>query len=799
MNSRVVELVLKKCLGHREGEAVVIVTDTPFEPMAREFAAAAGRLGAETALVAMAPRRNHGEEPPPAVAEAMRSAPVAVLLTSKSLTHTVARRRASEQKVRIASMPGADPRRLEYLLDIDYDELKAREEEIARRLRGARQVRITTPAGTDLSFEIGGRTVYTDCGDLRSPGAFGNLPAGEVCLAPVEGTGKGVLVVDGSVGGSGKVITPITLRFEAGAAVEISDPQLRETLQSHGPLAFSLAEFGIGTNPKADIVGNVLEDEKAIGTAHVALGANASMGGAVQVPIHIDLILLRAAVEIDGVPLPASFLSSPAERSSVPTLPPPAPATGETYRPLFQHNNDAQYILDLESQMFIDVNPAFERMTGYTREDCQTGKITAPRMVARESMTTYVQKRETRRVQPSDRYDLKLICKSGEKKPVEISVQRVRIQDRDMVVGSMRDLTERKRLEQEMWEKIEELGFANSRIFALTEKIRRVPEMTPHLLPITDEAELLERAAQHLCSREGLGYADVSFYLLVGDALELRHSTTKTKKRRLSLASDQRLVRVLNGGDPPAITKEHAILPLKGRDRNIGVLEVDFHQKEIEVLEGNVRALKGYQDLLETLSSVLGLLIENLHLYETVRMQSIVDQLTGVYNRRFLDTKLVDEIGRARRYGRALSLMMIDLDFFKQINDTLGHKQGDHVLSESAQLFRSHTREVDTVCRYGGDEFAILMPETPYEGALIKAENLRREASEREFRNLLDPARPVRLTLSIGITGYTKEIKNPDDILRLADGALYEAKRSGRNRIHGAPASSGVAIPESPA
>jgi diguanylate cyclase (GGDEF)-like protein len=401
-------------------------------------------------------------------------------------------------------------------------------------------------------------------------------------------------------------------------------------------------------------------------------------------------------------------------------------------------------------------------------------------------MSTYIQKRETRRIMPSERYDLRLLTKGGEKKPVEISVQRMRIGGRDVVVGSMRDLTARKRLEQEMWEKIEELGYANSRIFALTEKIRRVPEFTPQLLPITNEDELLERAARLLCAREGLGYANVSFHLLKGDALELRHSTARTKKRRLPLTGDHRLLRVLKGEEPGAITKESAVLPLKGRERNIGVLEVEFHQKEIEVLEGNERALKGYQDLLETLSSFLGILVENLHLYETVRLQSIVDQLTGVYNRRYLDQKLADEIQRARRYGRELSLLMIDLDRFKEVNDTMGHKQGDLVLVESAALFRSHTREVDVVCRYGGDEFAILMPETAYEGAMAKAEDLRREAADRPFPNALDPAKPVRLTLSIGVTAFTKDVKGGDELLRIADDALYNAKRSGRNRVAGA-------------
>jgi diguanylate cyclase (GGDEF)-like protein len=388
---------------------------------------------------------------------------------------------------------------------------------------------------------------------------------------------------------------------------------------------------------------------------------------------------------------------------------------------------------------------------------------------------------------PSERYDLRFLTKTGEKKPVELSVRRITLHGREVVVGAVRDLTHRKKLEQDMWEKIEELGYANSRIYALTEKIRRVPELTPQLLHIGDEEELLERTAQLLCAREGLGYADVNFHLVRGDALELTHSTVKTKKRSVSLASDHRLVRVLQGELPAGMTNREAVLPLKGRDRNIGVMEVFFHPKEIEVLQDNERALKGYRDLLETLSNVIGLLVDNLHLYETVRRQSIVDHLTGCYNRRYFDQKLADEINRASRYGRDLSLVLIDIDHFKEINDRMSYKQGDLVLVEAARVFRTHTREVDMVCRYGGDEFAILMPETSYENALAKAENLRQVVRSSAFSNAQDASTPLRLTLSIGVTGYHTGIRTSDELLRAVDEAVHTAKRSGRDTVCAAP------------
>jgi diguanylate cyclase (GGDEF)-like protein/PAS domain S-box-containing protein len=776
-------------LGYREGETVLVVTDTTMERVAADFHHAAVALGMDATLVSMTPRANHAQEPSPTVVEALKHCSIAVLLTSTSLTHTKARREACEKhRARIASMPGVDAERLEHLLMIDYDDLQTRCEELARLLEGPHKVRITSPAGTDLQFTLGSRTVYRDAGNLRSAGAFGNLPCGEVCLAPLEGTARGVAVIDGSIAGLGLSDPAVKIRFEEGRAVEVGERGLDTLLRRHGELAFNLAEFGIGMNPHAEIVGNVIEDEKAIGTAHIALGNNAAMGGVVAVPVHIDTIMLDTRVEIDGVPLPDKWLGT-AVRAREAARPQPEAvdlSQTDTYRALFEHSNDAQYVLDLESQRFLEVNPSFERLTGYSRDELLGGLITAQKLVAHESQTTFQKKRETRRATPSERYDLKVICKDGQKKPVEVSVKKMVMDGRDVVIGAVRDLSGHKRLEQEMWEKIQELGFASNRILALTEKIRKVPEFTPRLLSITDETDLLERATEMLCSREGLGYAEVTFYLLRPDALELAYSnTSKTRKRRMTLSNDSRLLRIMRGEEPPAITKQEAILPLKGRERSIGVIEVAFHPKEIEVLEGNERALKGYQDLLETMSSIIGLLVENLHLYETVRLQSIIDPLTGAYNRRFFDQRLADEVQRAARYGRSLALLLIDVDHFKTINDTMSYKQGDRVLVDTAKLFKSHTREVDFVCRIGGDEFAVIMPETAYDAALQKGEQLRREVSEAVYQNVIEPSKPVHVTLSIGVTAFTPDVQTSDELLATVDESIHAAKRAGRDTVCG--------------
>ncbi len=767
-----------KCLGHRGGEGVLLVADPVSEPFARAWLQQALAAGVDASLLSVPSRpAGAGAEPPAPVAAALQGAACAVIFSPDfpELSRAV-RETCAARGLRAALVPG-DPGPLESLLETPPGELAALAERLASLLEGARRLRVRTASGTDLSFEIAGRPVLRDTGDLSKPGSCGRLPGGAVRVAPVEGGAEGVFHAD-------TLRSPLMLRFAQGRVVEASDPALKARLEARGPAALQLGEISLGVHPRAAAGGRPVEDGCASGVLRLALGWNLDAGGSIDAPVRAEFFARAASVEVDGRPVDPALLAP---------VPPPetgaaAPfdvATLETFQILFQNSNDPQYVLDLDSQRFLEVNPAFERLTGWSRDELLDGTLTAAKLVARESMPTYQQKRETRRMNPSERYDLKLLTQAGDKRPVELSVRRISLSGRDVVVGTLRDLSHRKKLEQEMWDKIEELGYANSRIYALTEKIKRVPELTPQLLHITNEEELLERTAQLLCAREGLGYADVNFYLLRDDALELAHSSIKTKKRAFKLSADHRLVRVLMGEVPPGMTQREAVLPLKGRERNLGVMEVFFHPKEIEVLQDNERALKGYRDLLETLSNVIGLLVENLHLYDRVRRQSIVDHLTGVYNRRYFDAKLADEFNRAVRYGREFALVLIDVDKFKEINDKMSYKQGDQVLIETARLFKTQTREVDMVCRYGGDEFAVLLPETGYENALFKAEQLRQVVRQAEFSNTQDPSQPLRLTLSIGATAWSADLKTPDELLRGVDEAVHLAKRSGRDCVAG--------------
>jgi len=156
-----------------------------------------------------------------------------------------------------------------------------------------------------------------------------------------------------------------------------------------------------------------------------------------------------------------------------------------------------------------------------------------------------------------------------------------------------------------------------------------------------------------------------------------------------------------------------------------------------------------------------------------------IDALTGIYNRRFLETRLKEECERHSRYSRSLSVLMIDIDFFKKVNDSHGHQAGDLVLKNVASKAASNIRKTDLLARYGGEEFCCLLPETDCFAAEIVAENLRVhiEVLENHFHH-----NPIKITISLGISSLGPE-DSPETLLKRADDALYHAKRNGRNRF----------------
>ncbi len=290
-------------MGVSPGEDVLVVCNPVTEEIGALMRIEAQGDGADATLAVMSERDTHAAEPPLALAAAMSAADVVLAPTIQSLSHTAARKAASEAGVRIGTLPGVTEEMLTRLMGADLEEIRRRGWAIVSALNAGSEVRITCRHGTDFRLGIEGRLGIVDAGELSNRGAFGNLPCGEGFIAPLEGTAEGTLVVDGSIAGVGLLDTPVSLTVRGGHLTDATGSDgvaLMELLTVHGEDGTNVAELGIGTNEEAVLTGNILEDEKILGSAHVAFGASAAIGGTVQVPVHLDCVLLEPTVEIDG-------------------------------------------------------------------------------------------------------------------------------------------------------------------------------------------------------------------------------------------------------------------------------------------------------------------------------------------------------------------------------------------------------------------------------------------------------------------------------------------------------------------
>jgi len=246
-------------------------------------------------------------------------------MTTRGFTHTLARRRASEAGARGLSMPGATLSLLQSkAVTADYRAIAAAADALAISLNGIDMLSVRSELGTDLELDVSGGRWFAERGLCDCPGDFGNLPGGEVSIAPVNA--RGILVVDGSINPLGLLADPLTIHIEGRRVTDIKGQQadkLMAYLEPFGPGAFNVAEIGIGINPGADVTGVTVKDEKTLGTVHIGFGNNSNMGGfsranKVDVPMHIDGVL-RAGVSIlaDGLPIrPETFFGeTPRARS----------------------------------------------------------------------------------------------------------------------------------------------------------------------------------------------------------------------------------------------------------------------------------------------------------------------------------------------------------------------------------------------------------------------------------------------------------------------------------------------------
>ena len=229
---------------------------------------------------------------------------------------------------------------------------------------------------------------------------------------------------------------------------------------------------------------------------------------------------------------------------------------------------------------------------------------------------------------------------------------------------------------------------------------------------------------------------------------------------------------------PSPIPSAYLCTPLVAQANSLGVLYVSSQRADVGTPE---RLSYAKQRLAEVVAAQLGLGLANVHLREMLRSQSIHDPLTSLFNRRYMEEMLEREVHRARRVGRSMGILMVDVDGFKQLNDEFGHDAGDAVLRELAALLQRNLRKEDIACRYGGEEFVLVVPDASLDNAARRADQLR--AAVKQMRVVHKDLRLGPITVSVGVAAFPDHGGDSEALLHAVDAALYQAKREGRDRV----------------
>ncbi len=300
--------IVEEILGVQPGEQVTLLTDGDRPATITDALASCLRYaGAEVTVITMSPRDHGGIDPPPPVGGALRASQVVLLQTSFATFHTRTIRETLAGGARACEFWGVtEDMMVRGGITEDPSWLEKTSRRVAELLTEAREARLTTPEGTELHIPLSGRKAIPLASTARTPGSFASLPAGEAAMAPVEGKAEGKIVkpylVEHREIGRPRELLEIVIR--EGRAVKVSGgieaQRLHSLLADSGPDAANFAEFALGTNRRCRVDVGMREAKKAWGTAHVALGDNRSLGGTVESPMHIDFILLRPTVWLDG-------------------------------------------------------------------------------------------------------------------------------------------------------------------------------------------------------------------------------------------------------------------------------------------------------------------------------------------------------------------------------------------------------------------------------------------------------------------------------------------------------------------
>jgi diguanylate cyclase (GGDEF)-like protein/PAS domain S-box-containing protein len=470
----------------------------------------------------------------------------------------------------------------------------------------------------------------------------------------------------------------------------------------------------------------------------------------------------------------------------------------EQFRAMSAAAQDAIIMMDNDG-LITFWSEAAERIFGHSRNDAlgkSTHDLLAPAVYRERFKEVFPQWRGTGQGGAVGKtVELIALRKDGTEFPIEMSLSSPRLKGRRNAIAIIRDITERKRVVEEsrqaneklssLVNKLKERSFQNSILSEMREFLQAsstMDEIGPVILRSMKKLFPYSEGALFLLSPSK---TDLESAVRWGDFPEDVDNNVFSPDACWGLRRGSvYVVEDIKSGlicphlkHPPATA--YACLPLMAKGDVLGLLHIGG--RSTGTAEDALRLISDLKDLAITLTELLSLSISNIKLRETLSLQSIKDPLTKLFNRRYMEENFQREIYRAARKQDHIGIMMVDIDHFKKFNDLYGHAAGDAVLVELANFFKLRIRGADIACRYGGEEFAFILPECSLENAVKRAGQMLEEASA--LRVKYDGQTLGPTTLSMGVAAYPIHGVKPEDLLRAADAALYRAKKEGRNRV----------------
>lgn len=463
-------------------------------------------------------------------------------------------------------------------------------------------------------------------------------------------------------------------------------------------------------------------------------------------------------------------------------------ASEAKFRALFQNGSDAILLHRLPQggppERFLEVNDVACRMLGYTHEELLS--IPPAKIVPESEIPNLMAALKLLTAEGKATFDLVHRDKQGREIPTEVNARMFLLNDERVVMSVARDTTERRRTEGALQEANEKLLSWVDELEARNLEGALVNEMGDLLqtcMTFEDAYSVVAHSMPKLFPDASGGLYVISASRNVADAMSTWGKLSKSEAfftpnecwglrrgRTHAVAEPDSGLICHHIHDP--LRGGYLCIPMMAQGEALGILHVRSEDGDVP---------ESMRMLAVTVADHIGLALANLRLRQTLRDQAVHDQLTGLFNRRYMEEMLERELGRAARHNTSVGIVMMDVDHFKRFNDMHGHAAGDAALSAIGNYLRTHVRDEDIACRYGGEELILILPDADADDTVGRAsallEGIRRIRIE-HHRQVLGP-----VTVSMGIAAYPSHGKNSGEVLRSADSALYQAKSEGRDRV----------------